>query len=145
MTRILAAALLALTLVACGGRTVVVDAATLAGPNHALTPGVVDPAHTAAVVCHSSTKPWRTATQAQKDGVYRAYGIDVRHHSVYVLDDLVPLEVGGMNVPGNLWPQPKAEAAVKDRLENRLHADVCAGRITLAAAQAQMLAYPGHP
>jgi hypothetical protein len=39
----------------------------------------------------------------------------------------------------NLWPEPWTEARhVKDPEENRLHKAVCAGTITLAAAQQQI-------
>lgn len=58
----------------------------------------------------------------------------------YVMDHVVPLELGGAPMAPNLRPQPKAEARVKDREENRLHGAVCSGRMTLRDAQAQMLA-----
>lgn len=35
----------------------------------------------------------------------------------------------------NLWPQPIKQARVKDKLENTLHRKVCAGSMTLTAAQ----------
>jgi putative intracellular protease/amidase len=55
----------------------------------------------------------------------------------------VPRELGGADDERNLWPQPLAEARVKDRQENALHRAVCAGTVTLAAAQAQMRQW-GH-
>ena len=45
--------------------------------------------------------------------------------------------------PHNLFPQPRTgprSASVKDQEETQLQRDVCAGRTTLAAAQAQILA-----
>jgi hypothetical protein len=48
----------------------------------------------------------------------------------------VSLELGGArNDPRNLWPEPGASPNPKDGLENHLHAQVCAGRMTLATAQ----------
>ncbi len=51
---------------------------------------------------------------------------------------LIALELGGSNRVTNLWPEPYEitwNAHVKDRLENRLHELVCAGRLDLATAQ----------
>ncbi len=56
--------------------------------------------------------------------------------SDYQEDHLIPLELGGHPTdPRNLWPQPIHEATVKDRLELALNRAVCAGRVTLGAAQ----------
>jgi hypothetical protein len=38
----------------------------------------------------------------------------------------------------NLWPQPISDARQKDRVENVLHVQVCAGKISLAKAQKQI-------
>jgi hypothetical protein len=54
------------------------------------------------------------------------------------VDHLIPLELGGSNRLGNLWPEPYDivwNARVKDRLENRMHKMVCAGELDLATAQ----------
>jgi hypothetical protein len=51
-------------------------------------------------------------------------------------DHLIPLELGGGNGIAAIWPQPIAEAHIKDRLENELHAKACAGKISLLDAQA---------
>jgi len=53
----------------------------------------------------------------------------------YVIDHLVPLELGGSNDVRNLWPQPRNEARAKDRIEDELHETVCSGRIRLVDAQ----------
>jgi len=46
------------------------------------------------------------------------------------------LELGGArNDARNLWPEPGGSPNVKDALENRLHARVCAGEMSLAAVQ----------
>jgi hypothetical protein len=81
------------------------------------------------------------ATQT-KHKVYIAYGISRAAQRGYVIDHPVPLEVGGANDITNLWPEPKADAKVKDKLENQMHAAVCAGTVSLAAAQATFLSLP---
>lgn len=62
--------------------------------------------------------------------------------SLYELDHIIPLEVGGSPTdPANLFPQPYAGhgAHVKDQEENSLNRAVCGGRVKLADAQAQIL------
>ncbi len=67
-----------------------------------------------------------------------AYGLP-RPPSLYELDHLIPLELGGAPAAvANLWPEPYASrsgARSKDVVENRLRDEVCAGALTLAAAQ----------
>ena len=57
----------------------------------------------------------------------------------YEEDHLISLELGGSPTsPLNLWPEPYSSpdgARVKDQLENKLRALVCAGTIQLATAQ----------
>lgn len=111
-------------------------------PDKALTPGVVNPKITQAISC--STK-WgldhRFVTEAMKREVAASY-----HHaraSVVAygkgacceFDHLISRELGGADDVKNLWPQPWASAKMKDQLENKLHALVCKGTITLATAQ----------
>lgn len=62
----------------------------------------------------------------------------------FELDHDVPLELGGApNDPANFWLEPWPEARRKDLAENRLHAAVCAGRMSLADAQ-RMVRDPGE-
>lgn len=107
----------------------------LALPRPALTPGAARPL-SAAVVCGT---PWgadrRHVTQGMRRRVARAYGIDWAQRGRYEFDHLIPRELGGADTVENLWPQPWAEARLKDRQENRLHRAVCSGRISLAEAQ----------
>ncbi|MCL4499090.1 MAG: HNH endonuclease [Chloroflexi bacterium] len=49
----------------------------------------------------------------------------------YELDHFIPLELGGSSDQSNLWPEPIGEARQKDKLENKAHADVVSGRLTL--------------
>lgn len=62
----------------------------------------------------------------------------------YEEDHLIPLELGGHpSDPRNLWPEPydpKPGAREKDRVENQLHKEVCAGDIALDRAQKIIIA-----
>ena len=52
---------------------------------------------------------------------------------------LISRELGGADDIKNLWPQAYGtspwNAVMKDKLENRLHKEMCAGHITLKAAR----------
>src|SRR5262245_2993616 len=108
-------------------------------PDPALTPGDVlttDPK----VVCQPGyTATVRDVPQSLKNQVYRQYGITHHEPHEYEVDHLISLELGGSNSIRNLWPQSyrttPLNARVKDRLENRLHALVCDGKLSLPAAQ----------
>ena len=65
------------------------------------------------------------------------YG-DTGTTSSYELDHLVPLELGGANSTSNLWPEPGGSPNAKDGVESRLRAEVCGGKLTLAAAQQEI-------
>jgi len=57
------------------------------------------------------------------------------------VDHLVSRELGGADSIENLWPQPYTQhpgAHEKDWLENQLHKEVCAGKITLEGAQQEI-------
>lgn len=110
-------------------------------PNPALTPGVVDPAARLAVICvrgYTSRPGVRHVTPAAKRKVFAEYGVD-RRSQHFEVDHLISLELGGSNDIKNLWPESydtrPLNAHVKDALENRLHALVCAGSLPLGAAQ----------
>jgi hypothetical protein len=54
---------------------------------------------------------------------------------------LVSLELGGApDDPRNLWPEPGASPNPKDKIEDNLHRALCAGRISLTAAQTAIAA-----
>jgi hypothetical protein len=76
---------------------------------------------------------------ATKDAVYAAYGMTAHFNGANgEVDHLVSLELGGSNARANLFPEaasPTPGSHEKDKLENKLHSMVCAGSITLAAAQ----------
>ena len=100
-----------------------------------LTPGVIDKTLTAAYLCSHKTKLRRKATAKEKRSVYESYGIPKIKRVLYRLDDLIPLSLGGVNTIGNLWPQPLTQSLQKDRMENKLRKEVCAGNMSLQEAQ----------
>lgn len=111
-------------------------------PDPGCTPGAVFGSATRAQICvpgYSSSV--RNVPEAVKRAVYAQYGIVTRAPGQYEVDHLVSLELGGSNELANLWPEA-AQAVVgfrqKDRLENSLHREVCAGRLSLVAAQRQI-------
>lgn len=104
------------------------------------TPGDIDSTLTVAQICKAgATADRRIASKKTRDAVLKAYGITATQRSTVVLDDLIPLELGGKQTAKNLWPEPVAEARFKDQIENRLHRDLCAGRLTVLQAQQQMI------
>lgn len=57
------------------------------------------------------------------------------------VDHLISRELGGADAEDNLWPQPYTQhpgAHEKDWLENELHKEVCANKITLKDAQKEI-------
>jgi hypothetical protein len=58
-----------------------------------------------------------------------------RQHVTGELDHLVPLELGGSNDMKNFWVEAGRIPNPKDTVENRLHREVCAGKISLHTAQ----------
>ena len=62
----------------------------------------------------------------------RSYG---QHNVQGELDHLVPLELGGSNDLSNLWVEAGHIPNPKDSVENRLHREVCSGKISLHTAQ----------
>jgi hypothetical protein len=114
-------------------------------PDPACTPGAIDPAVTQSNIRSTICTPGYTATvrppAAETDKWKRQseadYGVG---DSSGEYDHLVSLELGGTNATSNLWPEPGSIPNPKDAVENRLHEEVCAGRLTLAAAQAAIAA-----
>lgn len=105
--------------------------------NLSLTPGRVRPLSTVQVCSIKWGRDRRHVTAAMKRQVCSSYGIDAKDctGAKYEIDHLIPRELGGADDVRNLWPQPWIDAHDKDRVENYLHREVCAGRMTLAVAQ----------
>jgi len=117
-------------------------------PDPTCTPGLADPRVTQdnihSTICVSgyttTVRPSSSYTDSLKRQQIKAYGYSDTRLADYEEDHLIPLELGGHPTDAkNLWPEPRAgdfPASRKDALENSLHARVCAGLMTLAAAQA---------
>ena len=121
-------------------------------PDAGCTPGGIDASVTAEVLRDPA---WRTAcvrnckvSEAEKHVTYKWYGTrkpraNSGENQVCELDHLVPLELGGADGLGNIWPECGPDATtldnryfkIKDRVENYLAEEVKAGRMPLDAAQ----------
>jgi hypothetical protein len=117
-------------------------------PNAALTPGSINPAVTQANIQQTICKanftstirpPASYTTKLKLKQLAAGYAINKdMNPASYEEDHLISLEIGGNPTdPKNLWPQPYAGigARIKDQVENKLHALVCAGTMPLATAQ----------
>ncbi len=118
-------------------------------PELTKTPGVARKGLTKAKICDIKWgKDERHVTAAMKRQVFEAYGYSgngdakclVDAHGRHCeIDHLISRELGGADDVKNLWPQAYGSspwnAGLKDKLENRLHKEMCAGKITLKQAQ----------
>jgi len=108
-------------------------------PNPVMTPGVSDPRGTRENICLSGySGSVRNVSSRTKQQAFDEYHLD-RKKEKYEIDHLISLELGGSNDIKNLWPQSYEtkpwNAHVKDKLENRLHREICDGIITVDEAQ----------
>jgi hypothetical protein len=121
-------------------------------PDSRCTPGGIVPGLTADVL---RDPQWRTrcirncqSSNAQKHVTYEWYGLarpvdNSGQNQVCELDHLVPIELGGADGLGNIWPEcgPDENALqdryfkCKDRVEDYLAAKVLAGEMPLEQAQ----------
>ncbi len=134
------------------------SASALAGeapivPNLEITPGVARTDLSVAAICKTKWgKDARHVTDAMKAQVFKSYGLSGNSDPACKpapgskqrceIDHLVSRELGGADDVKNLWPQPYAgtwNAHLKDKLENRLHKEMCAGKITLQEAQSSLV------
>jgi hypothetical protein len=115
-------------------------------PDPKLTPGDTFPGATADDVCTPGwSREHRHVTEADRARVYAEYTDSQRtcrfangFASCCEVDHLIPLELGGSNDIKNLWPQPqdpRPGSFEKDSLEDDLHAQVCAAKMSLADVQ----------
>jgi hypothetical protein len=107
-------------------------------PDPKMTPGDTLDVSKTDICTQGYTKVVRDVPAAVKREAYAEYGRSKEKGKCCEVDHLIPLELGGSNRLKNLWPEPydiEWNARVKDRLENRLHAMVCAGEIDLPSAQ----------
>jgi hypothetical protein len=117
--------------------------AALAGdlPDPAKTPGLAEPGLTKEILCAPGfmTKTLRSVPSATRKAVYEDYDMAPdKAPCPCEVDHLIPLAIGGSNLPPNLWPEPHSgtwNSIMKDRLEKRLHKEVCDGTVGLLAVQ----------
>jgi len=122
-------------------------------PDLAKTPGLARAGLSVQKIC---TIKWgkdeRHVTDAMKKAVFAAYGYsgyqDPRcvadaHGKTCEIDHLVSRELGGADEVKNLWPEAYGStpwnAHLKDKLENRLHKEVCAKHITITQARSMIV------
>jgi hypothetical protein len=116
-------------------------------PDDRITPGVIRTTNQKEI-CDPKFRsaPFRLTTQAMKNEVYKAYGVQ-RNAGVCKggceVDHRVPLELGGLDDVKNLWPQPSQPVPgfhEKDKLENYLKHAVCIDKkMPLADAQKALM------
>jgi hypothetical protein len=103
-----------------------------------MTHGAVLTTDAATVCVKGYAKTVRHTSGTLKATIYREYGLDPKDGH-FEVDHLISLELGGADVAANLWPESYDtspwNAHVKDKLEDRLHAFVCAGKMPLTQAQ----------
>ena len=110
-------------------------------PDRRCSPGAYYTGLTTAVICSPTfrTSSIRNVPAGEKYAVEREYGLPAKSYGRTIeIDHIVSLELGGSNDIANLFPEPGSGALgyhVKDKLENRLHAAVCSGQMSLAAAR----------
>ena len=121
-------------------------------PDLSKTPGVARSGLTKEKIC---TIKWgkdeRHVTDAMKRQVFELYGYSGYDDSHCVpagrrtceIDHLISRELGGADAVENLWPQAYGtspwNAVLKDKLENRLHKEMCANKISLAKARSMLV------
>lgn len=89
----------------------------------------------------ATIRPPSSLTGAIKVAQIRAYGYADTDPANYEEDHVVSLALGGAALaPVNLFPEPEATATGDDGAERALQNQVCDGAVTLADAQAQILA-----
>jgi uncharacterized protein DUF3761 len=124
-----------------GPRTQTSGCVRSALPDRRCSPGAYYARLTRTVICAAGfhTGTIRNVPQTEKFAVEREYGMAAAYYGRSVeIDHIVPLELGGSNAIGNLFPEPgsgRATYHAKDALENRAKALVCEGRLSLAAAR----------
>ena len=116
-------------------------------PDPSCTPGALNSAVTQATISKTicvagwtdTVRPPESITEQEKAASIAAYG-DTDSMGHYEYDHFVPLELGGAtNDPRNLWPEPGASPNPKDTVEDTLREKVCAGQISLAQAQREIV------
>lgn len=100
-------------------------------------PHMVDGAEANLCAKDFRTGPFRKVDESRKRKACAEYGIATGcPGSAYEIDHLISLEIGGSDDLANLWPQPIAQARLKDHgTEDVLPKLVCSRKISLREAQ----------
>jgi len=108
-------------------------------PNPNLTPGFVRPVTLVQLCSAVHDEVERPVSSTLQRQVFREYGMEGAAPADYEIDYLISPGLGGSDDIRNLWPEPRYDTEwnsyVKDQLEDQLHAMVCGGKLSLAAAQ----------
>ena len=117
-------------------------------PDLQITPGSVRAGLIKEKICEIKWgRDERHVTPQMKQQVFELYGYSGYEDPRCVpagkrsceIDHLISRELGGADEVKNLWPQAYGtspwNAVLKDKLENRLNKEMCAGRITLQEAR----------
>ena len=107
-------------------------------PDRRLTPGDVAIRDVAQVCRPYSASSHRDVSLYLKHVINERYGISRDKSRQYIVDHLIPLNLGGSNAPTNLWPQDGEQARRKDVVELELHEAVCSHLMPLDVAQARI-------
>src|SRR5258708_1836390 len=113
-------------------------------PDRRCSPGALSSGLTKTVICASgfTTSAYRNVPTSEKHMVEQEYGMAASSYgSSLEIDHIVSLELGGSNDVANLFPERASPAPgyhIKATLENKLPQLVCAGKLTLRAAQQQI-------
>lgn len=115
------------------------NAADFALPDPKMTPGAANiPLE---VFCRRPTRERRRLPKGLSCRVARSYNVPCDDIGVRrQLDHLVPLAIGGATIAANLWPQPMAEAEIKDRCDRGVQALVCHGGLDVQEARSGIAA-----
>jgi len=120
------------------------------------TPGALNPAVTQQTIdqtiCRhgytTTIRPPTSYTEPLKHQEMAAYGVGNQSASDFELDHLISLEIGGApSDPRNLWPQSHGSPSfsfAKDKVENKLRAEICSHSISLQEGQYRILHWSSY-
>jgi hypothetical protein len=108
-------------------------------PNRTLTPGDVANVTVATMCSKGYSARARHVTASTKHRIRLAYRVGEHDRNLFVIDHLIPLQLGGSNHVSNLWPQVRTgtfwSSYKKDRLGSLLKRKVCSGRMSPIVAR----------
>jgi Tol biopolymer transport system component len=108
-------------------------------PDRGCTPGATRRRVSRRAVCRGGTGKGRSISPSLASRVLARYGLATSDPK-YVVDHLISRALGGSDGIENLWPQQIRPARQKDKLERRLRAAVCSGKLGLRRAQRRLRA-----